>query len=327
METGTLACNTLSGPFNSSYTFSGGTTFGQSFVASSNCITAGHNEFDGIKIRTSGNGAGDVEVRIYEGQSTDVADLLYTNPSFSLSPGNAGTIQTIPLSGGTGNRSFIVGNTYTFILEKVNGGGVLLTTTDDAMLGAAYDGTSFDNAKDLIFDLATSVGAITSVGSGNWNNPATWSSGSVPTATDEVEIAAGHTVTINLFNPQYADITVDAGGTLATNFGGTIFLTGDILNNGNISFNGGQLSGNGTTRTITNAAGGTITQNGGTFDGAGNIDIVNQGNYVRVGQNGTFVDFPGTFTNDGTVQVNNTKALEFSGDFVNNGVVNILGDG
>ena len=46
-----------------------------------------------------------------------------------------------------------------------------------------------------IYSISTSV--VESVNSGNWDNPSTWNCNCVPTATDEVIVQTGHTVTLN----------------------------------------------------------------------------------------------------------------------------------
>ena len=45
-------------------------------------------------------------------------------------------------------------------------------------------------------EVAKASSAILSVGNGSWNNTATWDTGVIPTASDNVKIAGGHTVTI-----------------------------------------------------------------------------------------------------------------------------------
>ncbi|NTV79153.1 MAG: hypothetical protein HGA25_08480, partial [Clostridiales bacterium] len=42
------------------------------------------------------------------------------------------------------------------------------------------------------------AGTITTIASGNWSDVATWSTGAIPTATDNVIIASGHTVNIDI---------------------------------------------------------------------------------------------------------------------------------
>jgi hypothetical protein len=108
--------------------------------------------------------------------------------------------------------------------------------------------------------------AIVSAGSGNWGDAATWSSGTVPVATDTVTIANGHTVTINVaavcqmltvgqgtsgilqFEQTTArtltvggNITVYANGTFQSNPAGTqkghiVSLSGNLVNNGTLDF-------------------------------------------------------------------------------------------
>jgi hypothetical protein len=56
---------------------------------------------------------------------------------------------------------------------------------------------------------------VTSVDSGNWSNPAAWSSGESPGPTDIVTVAAGHTVTLDAPTAAVRGITIKAGATLA----------------------------------------------------------------------------------------------------------------
>lgn len=46
--------------------------------------------------------------------------------------------------------------------------------------------------------MAAQVTPVVSVASGNWNSPSTWGGGVLPTANNEVTIAAGHVVTLNI---------------------------------------------------------------------------------------------------------------------------------
>ena len=130
----------------------------------------------------------------------------------------------------------------------------------------------------------TSPGTVASIASGNWGDTTTWSTGEIPTAGDNVTIADGTTVTINVaascYNLtvgqtasgvlQYETTTartltvvqsaaVAAGGTFQTGATGTVTthvlsIGGNLTNDGTIDFS-----------TNTNTAGAGIT-----FTGAGN---------------------------------------------------------
>jgi hypothetical protein len=136
-------------------------------------------------------------------------------------------------------------------------------------------------------------GMITSIASGNWSNPNTWSSASIPTAFDDVTIADGHTVTIDTAALCYSlivgqgasgilefdqaparslttttNVTISAGGTFQTAGAGSttghlLSLAGNLTNNGTLDFS-----------TNTNSAGAGITFTGATntsFTGSGPV--------------------------------------------------------
>ena|ERR1700744_6321416 len=90
---------------------------------------------------------------------------------------------------------------------------------------------------------------ITSTGNGNWNNPAIWSGGVVPTAADNVTISAGNTITVNAAGAVAGSITIT--GTLALN-GAGVTVDGPWTNNG--TFN----CGNNAANIVTFGTGGSI---------------------------------------------------------------------
>ena len=148
----------------------------------------------------------------------------------------------------------------------------------------------------LLFSLYVTAAVRTSAQSGNWNNAATWEGGSVPGASDDVIITAGHTVTttnaaasakLEVFGTfMYStsgnltingDLVIQSSGVVnvfanATT-GRTLIIKGNLINNGKIDASKG-------TSVITMAEPlnrqGTIISGGGDFDVIRTLNIQNK---------------------------------------------------
>jgi hypothetical protein len=94
----------------------------------------------------------------------------------------------------------------------------------------------------LIAAMATVTnGQITSATSGNWSAGATWVGGTVPAASDNVVIAAGHTVTIDPTAAVCNNLTVNGAGILKFRNDGTaagITVNGNLIVSGNTTVGG-----------------------------------------------------------------------------------------
>ncbi|WP_190242568.1 T9SS type A sorting domain-containing protein [Hymenobacter lapidiphilus] len=86
---------------------------------------------------------------------------------------------------------------------------------------------------------ATRRGVLAAVSStatgGNWSDPASWVGGAVPTATDDVTIVGGATVTLDVA-ASAASLTVAAGGSLlnSATTGYSLAVGGSVTNNGTL---------------------------------------------------------------------------------------------
>jgi hypothetical protein len=78
--------------------------------------------------------------------------------------------------------------------------------------------------------ITPSQATVTAVQSGNWSNPAIWSTGRVPTASDVVYIPAGDTVTVNTTGCQA--LAVANNGTLTWLSTANTSLTVDTITSG-----------------------------------------------------------------------------------------------
>jgi hypothetical protein len=183
------------------------------------------------------------------------------------------------------------------------------------------------------------AGEITSIATGNWSETTTWSTGAVPTATDNVTITAGHTVTVNaagVFNNLTVDgtlafqaftiaggqATVSATGivNIASGTIGTLSITRNVTNNGVMDFWASGTQYGKILFTGTNAQ--TFTCGAASTTNIGNVEVVKTaiGNVADIITDGTFTIrsgaaagfltlTSGTFKISGTATVSNPVFL------------------
>lgn len=162
--------------------------------------------------------------------------------------------------------------------------------------------------------------AVSSVGSGLWSLPATWSTGIVPSTSDAVTIGAGHTVTIDVTGFAYSlfidgilefEQTTARGITIGESV--TINATGTLRSN---------LAGTVTTHTIT--IGKNLTNNG-TLDFSTNTNTAGAGIVFNTALNGAFSLGPSTTTNVRTINMNKGTSQSPLMVFTPNGSFTVLG--
>ncbi len=88
---------------------------------------------------------------------------------------------------------------------------------------------------------ATTAATKTSTGSGNWNTAATWSPSGVPATSDDVIIASGHTVVVDVNTASVGTLTIQAGATLRGDGTNKVLSIGrdasqDFFNSGTLDF-------------------------------------------------------------------------------------------
>jgi hypothetical protein len=109
-----------------------------------------------------------------------------------------------------------------------------------------------------------------SVNSGDWSVGTTWDRGTIPTCTDFVTIANGHTVTSTTSGNVARNVTIATGGTLVVSAGdltvGCTLNNNTLTNNGTLTVSGGLLAVNGNmihnAASIFNQSGGDILVDG-----------------------------------------------------------------
>jgi hypothetical protein len=170
------------------------------------------------------NSTNETTFRVY--RSTD--NVTFTQPGADVTSTTTGTTGTTYSQAQTG---LIPGTTYYFRIAAV------LDGESDYLTG--NQGTN-------------AAGNITSAATGNWNAGATWVGGVAPTATDNVTIANGHTVTINAA-AACLDLTVGQGSSGILRYGTTavnLTVNGSVTVAPGATFDAGAVAGASLTHTL-----------------------------------------------------------------------------
>jgi len=131
----------------------------------------------------------------------------------------------------------------------------------------------------VLLSIAGNAEAVTctSIASKDWNKSSAWTGcgGKQPPAGANVIIAAGTTILADAGTNTVANITIDAGGTLAGQNGKTISLTGDFTNNGTFNSGGAGTAGGQVdfVGTAAQTISGTVTFSNVTFNNPAGVTI------------------------------------------------------
>ena len=149
---------------------------------------------------------------------------------------------------------------YTFTYSDGNQTNTVTTTSDPYALTVNTTGsstfvlTNFNDANCLgdvagnAIIIANPMGGWNGMTSSDWQNPANWCGG-VPTATTNVLIpaVAPNMPVLATGNGFTNNLTVEPGATMTILNGANYFLYGNMVNNGNLNWNAGNVSMNGST--------------------------------------------------------------------------------
>ncbi len=301
---GASAATTVGGAF--ALNVNGNISLGSNLTKSANAVVF-TNEGSGV----SGTGYEIVGSVTRTHTFTASSAYTFNNASMILTPTVVGTLSSFTLTSqpGVNPTGYLAGNSVNRNYSKSFTGAGFTATVQLAYLGAEYTGSNASKIKEFQGGIAkvnklagtytrnsangfnyVSLPGLTTLTSGSelglddrynvfisvavndWDQNATWDMSSVPTASDDVEIAGAYAVTIPTgVSAAAASVLIDQGTTAGgLTLAGTATLavgTGGLTNNNttgtgltvpaganNVTITGGNLTNNGT---ITNA--GTVT--------------------------------------------------------------------
>jgi uncharacterized repeat protein (TIGR01451 family) len=238
-----------------------------------------------------------------------------------------------PGSGNTGASVVITGTDFTAVSGvKFNGTAATFTGNTSSQITATVPASATTGTISVIagggtgtsasaFTVLTTAHWINSSG-GNWNTASNWSTGTVPTASNDVFIDANGTYTVSLdVNPAFNSLTVGGGtGTQTLDLGVSHDLTfnnaGTITASGVLTFASGRLLGTG-----------PLTVNGVmNWSSDSEIDTtiaIASGATLNINGSGTRQINGGTINNSGTVNWSGGNNISI----YNSGVINNLATG
>lgn len=177
-----------------------------------------------------------------------------------------GTPGTVDLEFFLGSNGFSSINNYVVVIENEDGdfsnGGTIIHETGRSFNAGSLSikFTDVDLPDGSYFTLAEKEGTITSVQSGDWNTPSTWSCNCVPESFNDVEISNGDEVSVSS-KSNIRNLVVS--GSLAFNTNDTLDVYGDITFNNSLTLTNGviQTKDSVYTQYFTNNSGDTISFN------------------------------------------------------------------
>jgi hypothetical protein len=234
----------------------------------------------------------------------------------------SGTSSTVTLAGTLAlnlNYAAALGHTYQ-VIDKQSTGAISGTFTGLAEGGTLTAGSTSSSVtylggtgtNDVVLTVSAMATLWTGVSGGSWDVASNWSTGVVPTATDDVIInPAGSSTVIVIPNGVTATVKslqmtsvlqIDAGGSLdvatASTIAGTLNLAGSLSGAGNLTLSG------------------TTNLSGGTFAGTGTLTIASGATLISTGASTN----NRSITNSGTVDLQ-SGALTTSTTFTNQGTL------
>jgi hypothetical protein len=197
---------------------------------------------------------------------------------------------------------------------------VRIMRSNNTMIGTHQAGTTTPGGQRVITTVADLTGQPLTLGinsadlpvftvqTGDWDDSNTWNIAAVPSATDGIQILAGHTVTVNDPIAGGSSLTVAATGALNIT-SNTVAITGNVINNGTITNNGG-------TFTIGGSAAGGLVNNGSLTVNTGTVTLGTGGNNDRAFTNGAAASWT---VNGGAMNINGQVTLSTGGSWTHTG--------